>query len=216
MHNPTDPTFVLDSTAANLILLQRTQYRQAVDDMLIAAVGQMYHDDIAREFETIRSHLPIACERSLDIGAGVGGIDWFLYQHYRGSLDLHILDRDGVSDAVYYGFNPTAAKYNYLGQTAEFLERNGVPRAKLHMHDVETSGFPTSIRFDLIVSLLSWGFHYPVDVYADAVAAVLSPSGTAILDVRKETDGMAQLQRRFSRGVELLDAPKFTRIAVSV
>jgi len=65
---------------------------------------------------------------------------------------------------------------------------------------------------DLVVSLISWGFHYPVPVYLDQVRALLRPGGRVILDVRKETDGRAQLEARFPGVTTISETRKKERV----
>ena len=58
---------------------------------------------------------------------------------------------------------------------------------------------------DVVISIISWGFHYPVSTYLEDVHEALVPGGVAILDIRNGTDGVAALRRRFH--VEQIDGP---------
>ena len=67
-------------------------------------------------------------------------------------------------------------------------------------------------KFDLVLSLISWGFHYPVETYLARVHEILRPGGHLIMDVRKKTDGMDQIRARFETVEVLVDSKKYERI----
>ena len=69
---------------------------------------------------------------------------------------------------------------------------------------------------DLVISLISWGFHYPVAVYADQVREILRPGGRVILDVRKGTDGREQLEARFPRVLQISETRKKERLCAEL
>jgi SAM-dependent methyltransferase len=179
------------------------------------AVRRAFNRDLSREYAEILPHLPRRADSILDIGCGVGGIDVLLHRHY-GAPRLHLVDRTQTNDKVYYGFTERGAFYNSLDVTRRLLLRNGVPESDLRFRDVG-EGFELNVpeAVDLVVSLFSWGFHYPTSVYADEVRGLLRPGGRVILDVRKETDGKKQLEARFSRVATISDAPKKERVVAT-
>jgi hypothetical protein len=63
-----------------------------------------------------------------------------------------------------------------------------------------------------VISLISWGFHYPVNVYLSEVSRVLSKNGAVILDVRKDSPGLNDLRSRFGTVTTLSEKPKFLRV----
>jgi len=159
----------------------------------------LYTADIQRDYETLKDYLPNNALAALDIGCGLGGINVFLYKHYQANgINLHLLDKDGIASKVYYGFNPEGAHYNSLALTGQFLRLNGVPDDRVTIHNVTKEGFPNRCKFDIVVSLLSWGYHYPVSTYVELVKASLNPDGIVIMDIRNGTDGKDQLARHFS------------------
>ncbi len=92
---------------------------------------------------------------------------------------------------------------------------NGVPAACIQLleaTDTRTILVPTSVH--LVLSLLSWGFHYPVHIYLDQVYQLPSPDGIVILDVRKGTDGVPKLRQRFSDLLVILDTDKYQPVLV--
>ena len=67
-------------------------------------------------------------------------------------------------------------------------------------------------RFDLVLSLLSWGLHYPISTYLGEVHVALSKRGVSIVDVRLKSDGESELRRAF-REVELIaEGNKYRRV----
>jgi SAM-dependent methyltransferase len=174
-----------------------------------------YDADMRSEYYSIRQALPTTCVSVLDIGCGVAGINAFIQWHYENkSIDFYLLDKTEVAKVVYYLFKPTGAFYNSLDVAQELLIRNGVPRHAIHTLEANTEyTIPTDASFDVVLSLLSWGFHYPVATYLETVKARLAANGVVILDVRKATDGLATLQRSFQQVDIIQETPKYHRVA---
>lgn len=164
-----------------------------IESTRTATLSQSYARDLAAEYETLLPALPRQLESVLDIGCGLAGIDVLLQRKYGEALDVHLLDRNGVSE-IFYGFKSDGAFYNSLPLARALLEMNGVPAARVHTHDADRQGFPKAQRFGLIMSLISWGYHYPVKTYAADVQAALAPGGTLIIDIRRGTTGKEELQ----------------------
>lgn len=129
----------------------------------------------------------------------MAGIDALLYRHYGGRADLYLLDRTQTDGAAFtYGMGAVERFYNALGLARGLLVANGVPAAQITLLEA-VPGFtlPPELRFDLVISLISWGYHYPVETYLDQVHAALNPGGHLILDVRKGHGGEDALRRKF-------------------
>jgi len=174
-----------------------------------------YFRDMEQEYLSIKEHLPECVSRILDIGCGIGGIDVFLHAHYSGQPKVYLLDRSGISDNVYYGFSEFGAYYNSLDMTCNFLLHNGISSSHIVAVDVESDPFPSGQSFDLLLSLLSWGYHYPVTTYLDAVHAAMAPGGTLIVDLRRNTPGKEQLTEKFGVAPEIVvQTPKFERVVL--
>ncbi len=180
------------------------------------SVRRAFNRDMTREYLEIRPHLPRRAVAILDIGCGVGGIDVLLHRHY-GTPRLYLADRTETDDKVYYGFAERGAFYNSFEATRRLLVSNGVPEPALRFREVgEECRLEIPESLDLVISLISWGFHYPVAVYADQVRALLRPGGRVILDVRKETDGKAQLETRFARVTTISETRKKERVVAEL
>lgn len=166
-----------------------------------------------REYEQIIPFLPKEVENILDIGCGTGGIDAFFYRNYGSTkrVTLYLADRERTDNDIYYGFWSTGSAYNSLALSRWFLHRQGVPLENIEMFDVDSTPLPGEVTFDLIVSLRSWGFHYPVTTYLDYVRTHLGRSGAAILDCRRGTDGLEILRSHFT--VTIIDEHhKYVRV----
>lgn len=130
-----------------------------------------YRKEIELDFLMIEPHLPERVESILDIGCGMAGIDVFLKRKYP-TARLELLDGDGDMRPS-YGFNRRCKPYNSRQATAELLKANGVSIDR--WHDIGTKD---ELKADLVISLISWGFHYPLAMY--------KASGLCIADLRRE------------------------------
>ena len=180
-------------------------------------IKSLYNDDMQAEFASIKEHLPDACSSVLDIGCGVAGIDVLIDRHYAGQdPDIYLLDKTQVERNVFYLFNERAAFYNSLEVAKSVLILNGIPDGRIRLREADAANqiqVPGGI--DLIISLLSWGFHYPVETYAKRVAEAVSDSGVVILDVRKGTTGLQTLKHVFESVDIILDTGKYVRVATT-
>ena len=196
--------FVIPTTAIPFIRLQRTEYGNA-------DVTEAYAKDIKQEFESLKPHLPRRVYCMADIGCGVAGIDAFLYP-YLEKPDMYLVDKGKPSAKLFYGFHDEAAFYNDFDEMKKLLLVNNVEER--HIHPIEV-GKNNRIRIlgplELVISLYSWGFHYPVATYVAKVADVLSTEGVLILDVRNGTGGEKDLQEHFAVVKEIGHGPKHIR-----
>jgi hypothetical protein len=125
----------------------------------------------------------------LDIGCGLGGPTALIAKHCGGAV--HLLDGDGWGIRK-VGYGPSMQPYNYRLETEKLLMANGVE--SFCWHDVGSTELP---KVDNVVSLISWGWHYPVSTYVDAVADSLQSGGRLILDLRPGMGGEESLRPYF-------------------
>jgi len=183
--------------------LRRLHVPQAVRLRLDAVLGARritadYSRMIRADYEMIRPYLPERAERILDIGCGIAGLDVLLYAHYRdrGRPEMYLLDRTG-SAVPRYGFADRDEFYNALELSRRVLVDNGVPAEAIRLLDVGKGDEIPQGPLDLVVSIASWGFHYPVSRYLDEVHRALNPGGCLILDVRLGEGQRELLEQRF-------------------
>ena len=178
-------------------------------------IKRLFSEDMAREYAIIKASLPSASRAILDIGCGVAGIDIMLHKHYEAAgrfPELYLLDKSELNDRVYYGIEKTAAYYNSLDIAIALLAANGVEHSRIHTQEVTGASIFPGMTFDLIISLISWGFHYPVSTYLDQAHGLLGSGGRLIIDVRKGSDGEALIKEKFGSFQVLTEVQKYRRI----
>lgn len=179
------------------------------------AVKQGFAADMQREYADVRVWLPERPTAILDIGCGLGGIDVLLFDHYHRDPDLHflLLDKTEVSSTIEHGFKAQEEFYNSLALTREILSSSGIPTESLttiEVHDNTEIEIPELV--DLVLSLRSWGFHYPVSTYLDCAYGWLKPGGRLILDVRLGTNGLEEIEAKFGNATVISDTKKKCRV----
>ncbi len=174
---------------------------------------RLFSADMEREYDIIKEHLPSNLHNILDIGCGVAGIDIMIHAHNK-NANFHLLDKTEVNSKVYYGLEKEAAYYNSLGIAKEMLVANGVESSHVFLQEVTGAPLFPGKKFDLIISLISWGFHYPISTYLDYALDALLPGGRLIIDVRKDTDGEALLEEKFGPLRIIYEAQKYRRLLV--
>ena len=112
---------------------------------------------------------------------------------------IFLLDKTETEDKIWYMFESKGAFYNSLELAKETLELNGVLASKVKLIEAPEDGriaLPDK-SVDLIISTISWGFHYPINIYIQSVFDIISDNGVLIIDVRKGSGGIAELEEWF-------------------
>lgn len=141
----------------------------------------------------------------LDIGAGLGG--YWIYMPRPKALDF--LDYDKVDSGLNYGMQSGAEAYNSTTESRKLLDTEA-PGLLRDQYDalIERPEGP----YDIVVSLLSWGYHYPWATYADLAHEILVANGLLILDVRKIAVSSVTADQRFVVKDCLRDSLKSQRL----
>jgi SAM-dependent methyltransferase len=201
---------------SRLIPIQLYNYAVSLEATISKTrVKACYLSDMKEEFGSIKAFLPQKCRSLLDIGCGIGGIDLFLYRHYKYSdpMQVYLLDKTRIEPQVYYLFEPKGAFYNSLEIAKEMLVGNGVDSQHIHLIEANDNNTIDVVQsFELVISLISWGFHYPVSTYLHHVYQALADEGVLILDVRKGTSGEAELRDKFSNIKVAVEREKYKRL----
>lgn len=166
---------------------------------------------MARAWDEIADFVPADTRSILDIGCGIGGIHEHSMRALSSPIELFLADRNQESRSVFYGFEQVGAVYNDLDLTESYLRSRRVDGDRIRLIDLDVEPLPDDREFDCVISLLSWGFHYPVEEYDEYVFERLASGGRAILDVRKGTGGREALERRF-RVETIRSHEKFDRV----
>lgn len=198
---------IVSDAAISYIKLQRTNYQHRPD------IAQLFSDDMEREFQVILPFLPKTAQTILDIGCGVAGIDVFLSRHYENNVNICLLDKTEIAESLTYGLKESPEFYNSLQVAKEMLELNGVNPQNILLQEATNYliGFD-GVEFNLIISLLSWGFHYPVEGYLTQVTQRLN--GVLILDIRKGSNGLPLIVDCFGSYKIIYEAERFVRLAI--
>ncbi len=178
-------------------------------------IREKFNEDMKKEYQSIKKSLPPAGTVSaiLDIGSGVGGIDVLLAGHYEHKPDICLLDKTAVDRRVYYKFEERGSFYNSLEISRDLLIKNAISPTKIHVQEAtDDNRILFEKRFDLVISLISWGFHYPVSTYLDTVFERLQPGGVLIFDVRKGTGAEEVVKKKFGNYTVILEMPRARRI----
>lgn len=125
----------------------------------------------------------------LDIGCGIGGPSALVAQHCGGNL--HLLDGSSWGER-HAGYAAEMEPYNDRAATEQLLRANGVE--DITWWPVGATQLPP---VDNVISLISWGWHYPVGTYLAAVERALRRGGRLILDIRPGQGGEDALERSF-------------------
>lgn len=190
-----------------LLAHQRSDYLRIIE--------REFGAEIFRTYRTFASLLPKNCKRILDIGSGMAAIDLELLRHYKNGVYITLLDVDGEAEKIKCGWHASAdafSAYNSFDAAKKLLAENGADMSKIITCDISHESFPVG-PFDVIISLLSWGFHYPVKEYIEQAKANLASGGVLLMDVRKGTDGIQQLSAAFSKVRIVHRSERYVRIA---
>lgn len=130
----------------------------------------------------------------LDIGCGLALIDVIYAKEHSTITRVSLIDGDGKAERIPEKYSPSQRPWNSVWLGAEMIYTN-CPRAAVdaRMPDQVSNEFANPV--DLIVSIRSWGHHYPVDPYLELVRRVLSPQGVIVTDIRHNTNGRQLLEQ---------------------
>ena len=154
-----------------------------------------------KDYNMIKDYLPAKINNSLDIGCGLGLIDIAFFNHYDGKINLHLLDKTNTIDenTSVRGFNKEYIFYNSMDSTKDTLVSNEVNENAISTYEVNSDNIEklNQNKYDLIVSLLSCGWHYSLETYIDLIKSTLTPDGILILDIRHDTGQLEYAQEHF-------------------
>lgn len=171
-----------------------------------------YSIELNSTLEGISPYLPNNAKNILDVGCGMAGISALLSIYYSHNVNLWLLDKQGVSPVINAGFNKTADQFSHYHDfelAKQLLEINGVPLTNINTCDIQSQSFP-DIKYDIMISLLSWGFHYPIDTYTPNI---IKNGGIIVADVRRGTGGIEKLTS-YGNLTIVHKAQKYDRVVV--
>ncbi len=135
-----------------------------------------------KELDTIKDYLPKNINNIMDIGCGLGIINIFLNQFYHNKPNFYLLDKNRVDKKIKYGFDKNYESYNDLSETKNLLTKNSINSQSLFVFDVEKK-IEIKKKIDLVISLKSMGYHYPLENYLDFLKTCCTQETTFIFDM---------------------------------
>lgn len=189
--------------ALSLAKLQRTSMTES------QIIGS-YEED----FNDILKHGPERVADILDIGCGIAGWECFLEEKWKGNaIGIYLIDKTQLDEDIYYGFKPKTSFYSSLDIARKNLIANGISSDHIFTQEAtEKNEILFETQFDLIVSFISCGFHYPVETYLDKIYDKLKSGGTLIIDIRKGSGGTESIYRKFLNFEIIKEKTKYWRV----
>ena len=158
------------------------------------------NDDFLKEFNSIKSYLPKSSKNILDIGCGLGVINIYLNDYYSKKSYFTLIDKNYVDKKVAYGFNNNSESYNKLEITKDILILNGFKIEQLQLIDADEN-FVLNNKYELIISLFSMGYHYPIENYIDIIKKISTKSTKVIFDLSMEYNELNKVKKYFNKVV---------------
>ena len=174
--------------------------------------------EVHAEFEPIRAGLAKAGRiprHVVDIGCGQALNDVLMLKEYDPGFTL--IDIEETPDQ-YHLWKESGAGYASLSAARAFLEDNGATGVRTLNPRLDPAGLKT-VSGDLVTSLISCGFHYPIGEYLDLMLTSVKSGGAVILDLRQHyyaapDEALRKLLDQ-STQTELLAEPKRKRVMFS-
>ncbi|QNI50230.1 hypothetical protein SynRS9915_00508 [Synechococcus sp. RS9915] len=122
----------------------------------------------------------------LDIGCGLAKESELIQKKY--GTDLYLIDGDfkdnGSSRNRDIAFGDVDS-FSFYSSLTDLRNSFNSRKLRYQLFDANDLNLPP-VKFDLIMSLLSCGFHYPVSAYKDLILAHSHPDSIIIVDLRKD------------------------------
>lgn len=140
-----------------------------------------------RLFDLVDGYLDSPPKRILDIGCGYARVSQRFQQKY--GTELYLLDGDfssteQVTRRAKYG---TAEDFKFYVAVDDLKEHWDSQGMRYTFVDANNLSIDPSIKFDLVTSWISCGFHYPYQTYHDLIVRHTDPDATVIMDFRRKS-----------------------------
>ena len=190
----------LNPKSKKLLLLQRNELLTARQNWLRKTFGRLIFTNFFvnyfqvqnfekiteklfyKEFETFKKYLPNSVENIMDIGCGLGIINIYLNEFFEKKPVFFLLDKNRVDRKIKYGFSSNYESYNDLNETKNILLENNIDTSCMYLFDVEKQ-FVITKKMDLVISLKSMGYHYPINTYIELLRNCCTKDTVFIFDI---------------------------------
>ncbi len=166
----------------HLLKLQRPYIAGTTNEEIFNA----YIQDVNQDYKDIKNYI-VNSVHIVDVGAGVGGID-YLIKIYNPNISITLLDGNGVVDGEHYGYRDNIAFYSDNQVAQDFFKSNNVSVEFLPADPA------LIIECDTLISLNSWGFHYPLEQYQLFLENNSGTVSTIIIDNRIKYQNTSMLE----------------------
>jgi hypothetical protein len=163
-------------------------------------IEKKINEEFLKEFNSIKNYLPKSSKNILDIGCGLGVINIFLNDYYSKKSYFTLIDKNYVDKKVIYGFNKNSESYNKLEITKDFLILNGFKTEQLQLINADKN-FEINKKYELIISLFSMGYHYPIENYFYMIKKTSTKSTKVIFDLSLEYNELNKVKKYFNKVV---------------
>ena len=190
----------LNSKSKKLLLLQRNELLTQTQNLIRKKFGRFLFTNFfinyfqnkniekiteelfLKEFETFKHFLPNSVNNIMDIGCGLGIINVYLNNFFGKKPIFFLLDKNRIDKKIKYGFSSNYESYNDLNETKNILLENDIDSSSLYLFDVEKQ-FQINKKMDLVISLKSMGYHYPINTYIELFRNCCTKDTVFIYDI---------------------------------
>ena len=147
-------------------------------------------DNLIKVFKNFKS------ENLVSIGPGNGLIELILLKKL--PIKKILLIDIEKTDTHHHGFYEKGSGYAKLEETKNFFIKNGIKESSINCCNPNNEALPI-FRIDILISLISMGFHYPCDDYYDFIINNSKPKTVLSFDKRKVSNdsGYENLIKKF-------------------
>lgn len=163
------------------------KFNKEILDIAKLQVSQLRKGDIdfydklsVCEYETFKHYIGKP-KKILELGCGLGRMSVYLNKQLDYDPKFILADFDDVSKKIKYGWNPGKSFYNKLNLTNKFCLMNGL--INFETFDLSKNDILKLKDIDLIISVMSVGFHYPIEQYMEKLLKICN--GNIIFGIRK-------------------------------
>lgn len=149
----------------------------------------IYQQHKQENFDLLDTYLPTTPKTILDIGCGLAWESRLFNEKY--ATELYLLDGDfddnsqddRIQQQARYTTDPKNFAFYYK---LDFLknELDKLNTQNYHLVDCNNVDIPENIKFDVITSWVSCGFHYPVNTYRELILNHSHDNTIIVMDLR--------------------------------
>lgn len=172
---------------------------------------EAYQNSKKTNFDLLDKFINFEPKKILDIGCGLAWESRLFNQKY--GSELWLLDGDAEegnkkkpaksTDVNYHQSTDDLLFYNTFERLKTELDRLGTQNYRLI--DCNNIEIPEDVKFDLITSWVSCGFHYPVSTYRDLIKKHSHDNTVVAMDIRHRKGNLY-----LEEGIEIVDTIQVT------